>query len=466
MLIRRAEIEGRGPVDVRLRGDRVAEIGPDLGRRPGEPELDAAGGALLPGLHDHHVHLFAWAAARASVPCGPPAVRSPASLRGALARARPRGGWVRGVGYHESVAGLLDRAALDAMRPDVPVRVQHRSGSLWMVNSAGAERLGLDRAGPAEGIERDVAGRATGRLYRLDAWLRTRLPGGVPDLRAVGDELARYGVTGVSDATAANGPAELDAFRDALHERALPQRVLVLGTRELPDVPDPDARVARGAVKILLDERRLPQPAELRGRIAAAHASGRPVAVHCVTRAELVLAVVAIEEAGPHPGDRLEHASVVPPDLVPRLAALPVAVVTQPGFVYERGDAYLRDVEPADRPWLYRARALLEAGIPLGGGTDAPFGGADPWRAVRAAVCRRTASGELLGAEERLSPERALALFTSPPEAPGGVPRRVRAGAHADLCLLDRPWADARRILSSDLVAETFCAGARVFGRA
>ena len=86
----------------------------------------------------------------------------------------------------------------------------------------------------------------------------------------------------------------------------------------------------------------------------------------------------------------VEHAAVAPPDVASRLAKLSLTVVTQPNFVRERGDAYLADVEPRDRPWLYRGRGLLEASVPLGGGTDAPFGDPDPWAAMRAAVDRRT----------------------------------------------------------------------------
>ena len=128
---------------MRIAGGRIAEIGERARARAGEPVLDADGGALLPGLHDHHVHLLALAAALESVACGPPAVRDRAALAAAL-RGAP-GEWLRGVGYHESVAGALDRAALDALVPDRPARIQHRSGALWMLNSRAIERLGLDR---------------------------------------------------------------------------------------------------------------------------------------------------------------------------------------------------------------------------------------------------------------------------------------------------------------------------------
>ena len=463
MLIERAEIAGRAPLSLRIEAGRIAEIAPALARRRGEESLDAGGGALLPGLHDHHLHLLALAAAADSVRCGPPEVRSRDQLALALRGARPRAGWIRGVGYHDSVAGELDRHALDALAPGAAVRLQHRSGALWILSSAAVETLGLDRGADAPGVERDAAGRATGRLYRADAWLRQRLGADAPDLGPVGAALARCGVTGATDATARNAGPELALLEAAAEKGALPQRLLVMGGLDLPEPSHP--RVQRGAVKLVLAEAALPDFDATASAIRAAHAAGRAAAIHCVTRAELAFALGAFDEAGARPGDRIEHAAVAPPELVARIAALGLSVVAQPHFVSERGDAYAAEVDPADLPWLHRARGFDEAGVPLGGGSDAPFGSPDPWRSMRAAVERRSQSGAVLGSEEALSPERALALFSSPADSPGGPPRTLVPGAPADLCLLDRPWREARRELDADLVAETLVAGCVIYRR-
>jgi len=209
----------------------------------------------------------------------------------------------------------------------------------------------------------------------------------------------------------------------------------------------------------------LPPLDETATRIVRSHAARRPVAVHCVTLAELMFTLAAFQDAGTITGDRIEHAGVTPADATPLIAEMGLTVVTQPNFIAERGDAYLRDVDPADHDSLYRLRAFLDAGIPLGGGTDAPFGGADPWAAMAAAVSRRSASGHLIGAGEALTPEQALALFLADPSSPGGPARTVRTGMDADLCLIDRQWDEARRDLGAVEVAMTMRSGRVIWRR-
>src|SRR4051812_44115802 len=114
VLLRTCELLDGSRADVRIAGDRITAVAVDLSPAAGETVIDAAGRALLPGLHDHHIHLLSLAAALASVRCGPPEVRTREELTTALQRAAKAAPhqWLRGVGYHESVAGPLDRAAL------------------------------------------------------------------------------------------------------------------------------------------------------------------------------------------------------------------------------------------------------------------------------------------------------------------------------------------------------------------
>jgi hypothetical protein len=73
---------------------------------------------------------------------------------------------------------------------------------------------------------------------------------------------------------------------------------------------------------------------------------------------------------------------------------------------------YRQETEGAARAWLYRARSLAAAGVPLAGASDAPVVPASPWMGMAAARTRRTLSGRTLAVGERLDPAAALALFT------------------------------------------------------
>jgi predicted amidohydrolase YtcJ len=408
---------------------------------------------LLPGLHDHHVHLRALAAAAASVSVGPPLTSTPAGLAARLRAADadlPPADWLRAVGYHESVAGPLDRHALDELLPHRPVRVQHRTGALWMVNSLGAARLGLEES-RLDGVERDQAGRVTGRLWRMDRWLAERVPGATADLGAVSRKAGALGITGFTDAT----PGATESDLAFLAEAPIAQRLHCMAP---PGVRVPPGPVTAGPVKILLDDATLPPLDEFAGRVRAVHAAGRPAAVHCVTRVQLVLTLAALDLAGRLPGDRIEHGAVIGADSLADLRGL--TVVTQPHFVAERGEQYAADVPPGDLPDLWRLGSLIDAGVSVAAGSDGPFGDADPWHAMRAAVHRP----RQFQADEAISPARALSLFLGEPAAPG-VQRLVTPGCPADLTLLRAEPLEALRSLASDLVAATFVGGELVYAR-
>lgn len=448
--------------DVRVRGATIDEISPALTRR-GERVVSGAGGALLPGLHDHHCHLLATAAASDSVPCGPPEVTTPAGLATAL-RARAQraaaagadgGGWVRGVGYDEGVAGPLDYAALDRLVATVPVRIQHRSGALWMLNSPAIRALDLDHVW-LDGIERDPSGRPTGRLWRIDHWLQQRLPARpAPDLAGIGRQLASYGVTGVTDATPDLPSRSLQMLAAARRSGALPQRVMLLGVRGQALPPG----LTGGPRKIVIPDHDLPGLDRLGDAVAAARRAGQAVALHCVTPESLLLALAVFDDSGPRAGDRIEHAAVAPPEAVEAMARAGLAVVTQPSLLARRGDDYLDRVEAEDIPFLWRYRSFLDAGLPVGCSSDAPYGDLDPWASIAAAVSRRAPSGRVVGAAERVTPSQALAGYLSDPRFPGGPARALAVGAQADLVLLRDPLAKALADPSHDQVRLTVIGG-------
>ncbi|MFZ4604552.1 MAG: amidohydrolase family protein, partial [Caulobacterales bacterium] len=399
LLIRNVEIDGRSSLDVRVEGGRIVEIGTALRDGPGR-DLDGRGGALISGLVDHHIHLFALAAAMNSVALDGVSDFKSFSVRMMDAVAsRAADSWVRVVGYHERMAGDLDRDVLDRIAPHCRVRVQHQTGSLWTLNSLAIEAV-LGGEEPS-GVERDANGRPTGRLWRADAWLNERIKAGPPPIAALGRALAAFGLTAVTDASVTTDPAIARLLADAVRTRALPLRLTLMSGQAL-EAPD-DGAFAVGPVKVLLDDHNLPDIDAFIEKIAFARASRRAVAVHCVTETELALTLAAFEAAGPMMGDRIEHGSVIPQEAIARVRELGLMVVTQPAFMLERGDRYHQDIPEAQHPDLYRCATLVDAGIPVAFSSDAPYASPDPWRGIAAAAQRRTAGGAIFGGSERIS---------------------------------------------------------------
>ena len=264
-------------------------------------------------------------------------------------------------------------------------------------------------------------------------------------------------MTGVTEVSPANDGVIARHLDSQRQSGALPQRVLLAGSLALGTADAADG-VEIGPFKVHLHESVLPDVDELARDIARGHDAGRVAAVHCATKVELVVALAALRAAGTMRGDRIEHASIAPDTLIEDIATLGLTVVSQPHFIAERGDAYRAAILKAEWPHLYRLASFRAAGVALAGGSDAPFGGGDPWAAMAAATLRQTASGAVIGLDEALTPEAALDLFLGSAATPG-QPRSLRVGAVADLCLLDRPWLAARKALSSTLVRVTFIGG-------
>lgn len=418
-LLRSVEVEG-ALCDVRLKDGRVAEIAPSLGAGGEDELIDGAQGALIPGLHDHHLHLLAMAAIKHSLN-----LRKVKDLRAAF-KGFPSSGWVRAIGYSQSEHPPLDRDKLDAIETR-PTRVQHSGGSLWILNSAAISALSLDSI-RCDGLERDGNGRLTGRLWRLDTFLAGRLAAigesGLPDLAAVGSELMSYGITGVTDAT----PELSDD--SVSHLSTLPQ-----GLHLLRDS------------KIIISDHDLPDLDELCQRIAALHARQQIAAVHCVTREAIALLLAAFNEVGAIPGDRVEHGALIDDDAAKQLSAMGVSVVTQPGFITDRGDRYLRELPTTDHADLYRFGGLLRCDVNTVAASDAPFGPLDPWLIIAAAQSRPL---------ESVPAATTLDGMLRPLHDLHAPARRVAIGTPAQLVLLHSPLVEALRIPSADFVRQVW----------
>jgi hypothetical protein len=192
--------------------------------------------------------------------------------------------------------------------------------------------------------------------------------------------------------------------------------------------------------------------AELESAIERLAAAGWAAWVHAIgDRAvhEVVALLAArtrgVKRFGPRPPmpDRVEHTQCIRPGDVRRMAAAGIVASVQPCHM-------LGDIEIVGRHWpraqrdAYPLRSLLDSGVTLAGGSDAPVESLDPRRSLYAAVRRVSQAGQPAGGwfpKQRLTARETLWSFTRGAAASiGGLngPGALAPGAPADLTV----WAE------------------------
>jgi predicted amidohydrolase YtcJ len=450
-------------------GGRVAAVLDEPAGAPaGAEHVDLQGGCALPGFTDAHVHFPSWALARREL--GLVDVRSLAEAVERVGRAvagTHDGAWLRGRGWRDELWPAGDvptRAALDAVSGAVPVALAaHDSHSLWL-NSAALALAGGDLETPGGVVERDADGRPTGVLREEAAWrFEARFaPSRAEALQAMREALpavAAAGVIAIHDKDGGRGAPALFAALDEAGE--LPLRVWQSVPAEALDgAVDQRAGYVKAFMDGTLGSRtarlldgtgvEITSAAALAATIRRAAAAGLPVAVHAIgdrANREALDAFEATEAVWRPLGlrHRIEHAQCVHPDDVPRFARLGITASVQ--FTHATSD---RDV--ADRLWGERAahaypyRSLLDAGVRLAGGSDAPIEALDPLAGLRAAVLRTADERPPWRPAQAIGLHDALAAFTSAPAWLEGAEHRrgrLAPGMAADVVVLDRdPFAD------------------------
>lgn len=366
--------------------------------------VDCRGGVLLPGLCDHHLHLLGEAAQRQSLDLSAAAGTEAALIRAAAAR-----GPVRATGLVE--ADGWDRHRIDAIAPDVPVRIAARTGGLWVLNSMALDQVLSRLPTVPDAFERGADGHPNGRVWRGDVLLRGAASA-LPDLAPIGADLARWGVTSVTDASVTTDQAQAARIAGAAMG-ALPQRLCLMSGGAL----EPGSGFAVGPGKILIDDADLPPLDDMVHRIVRFHNADRNVGVHCVTPAELAMTLAAFAEAGVRAGDRIEHGAMVSAPAAEEIARMGLTVVANPAFLRNRGDRYLAQLDAQDRADLIPLRRLIDGGCRVLGGSDAPYGPLNPWEAIAAATDRATGSGAPIGAQQAILAEEALGIYANSPFA-------------------------------------------------
>ena len=496
LLIRNARVLSSSPWQRRsdavlVEGGLIIALGPEADLRAAAKasraeDLDLRGRTLAPAFLDAHLHLLAYAASLVSLDCRQGVVASIEDIKERI-RARvqslPPGAWVRATGYDEG--SLAEgrhptRRDLDLAAPDNPVRLTHRSGHACVLNSRALALAGIDASTPEPPgglMERDLdSGEPTGLLLEMnDVVERVVPPLEKAELKAAVSEastrLLASGMTFIQDATHTNGAAEWALFEELIEDGALRQTVsLMEGADYVGELPERSERLRRGPVKVMpreLEHEFYPSAAELATILRRIEAAGREAAVHAVTHRGLDVVLDAFQTLGRRAnGHRIEHCGVCSPAQAARIARLGLTVVTQPGFLYSNGDLMLRRLPAGDLSDLYPLRGLLDAGVLVAGSSDAPVVDPDVIAALRAALERRSHSGQDMGAAQAVSPTEALAMFTSSAALALGVEHErgaIAPGLAGDFVVLNQHLSEDSAAWEGMTVEMTIQAGEVVY---
>ena len=466
------------------RGGRIAYVGDrEEAERlagPGARRVDLEGRALLPAFVDPHSHLLACAYARLQVPLGECAGWGEIAdrlSRHVQERGVPPGAWVKGTGYDQNAlaeGAAPDRFCLDRACPHNPVVIQHASGHAGVFNTLALERLGvLD--GDC-GLERDGQGELTGRGEEnpfLDLLGRIPMDGLEDVLRAfqgAQEEYASHGVTTAQegllqpvmapvyqeilrrgllylDVNAYAPPADYDRLRGQFAQEvsASPGTFRVAGMKIFLDgspqggtawVREPYAGGGCGT-STMTDGQVLSAFRQALDRDAQllAHCNGDRAAEQYLT-----LLAQAEREAGKKLSRPVMiHAQLLGLDQLERVKALGVIPSFFVAHVYHWGEIHVKNFGLDRAGRISPAGSALSWCIPFTFHQDSPVIPPDMLETIWCACVRRTKTGRVLGAEERIPVEAALRAVTQTAALQYGLERELgtlRPGKRADFVLL------------------------------
>ncbi len=421
--------------------------------RQGTQVIDAAGMAVTPGFIDGHCH-----------PSGVNELigvnvnlNTVAEVKAAL-RAKgaktPPGYWVSGYMYDDTKLDRpVTRKDLDDAAPNHPAMVGHRGGHTGVYNSKAFELASVTAQTPDPTGGRfyrehgeltgKVAERARGVFNRVgkreEVTRETRQAG----VKFISEQMTQAGLTSVHQT---GGDAEsLIALQDAYRAGEMRFRLYFFPRGEIygqlraagvrTGFGDEWLRI--GPVKYAADgsasERTMRMSTPYVGRpddygiltmsqdeinqaVEDAHRNDWRIGIHAngdVTIDMVLQAYERVQQQWPKPDmrHRIEHCSLVNPDLIRRIkaaGAIPTPFYT---YVYYHGDKWA-EYGQEKMHWMFCHRSFLDAGIPVAAASDYMPGPYEPMMALQSLVTRRDFRGREWGPNQRITVDEALRVCT------------------------------------------------------
>ena len=357
---------------------------------------------------------------------------------------------------------------LDQVSEKRPIFVYHASGHLATINSEMMRRSDIDRHTPTPGVARDTDGEPNGELQEPAAMFLAQ--GGFAALGAAimspnakwnyAREARNCGVTTVTDlgTTRLAMEGQLEAWRDATDDPNYPARVVVAvghgdfggQQTESNDMAllavrlrdeEQTSKLRFGIVKLVLDGsiqgftarvswphyvnppaghpgNGLIPPEQMAEIVSSYHAAGLTVHCHCNGDEAAQVFIDAVEEAlEKHPRwdhrHTVQHCQLTTTAQYKKMAALGMNANIFSNHIFHWGDQHASVTVGEERAARMDACATAEReGVRFAVHSDAPITPMGQLHTAWCAVNRLTASGRVLGPEERISVSTALQACT------------------------------------------------------
>lgn len=473
-------------------------------------KYDGKGQTLLPGLIDAHGHVggVGFQALTLDLSQTHSLEEARAAIK-AYAAEYPGRRWIIGRGWNQEKWGLgrfPNTGDLDDIISDRPVWLERVDGHAGWANSKAIEiaKVPNDAKSPTGGRIEKINGKLSGIFVDTAAELIQKY---VPEPSAKDYDLAlaeaqqillSQGITAMADmGTTLN---EWQSYRRAGDNGSLSLRIFSYagGIENMKIIAGPaptpwlyDGKLKMVGVKLYLDgalgsrgawlkedyhdatgQRGLPilTFAELRNKMVRASMDGFQTAVHAIGDAANDEAISSIEDISDiFGGDRrwrIEHAQIVDPADLPRLANNSIISSMQP--VHQTSDRLMAEARlgPNRLEGAYAWQSILKAGGRLALGSDTPVESSNPFAGLAVSITREDEDGQPFGgwiASEKLTREQAFAGFTIGAAYASFAEDNVGSltpGHYADFILVDvDPFLSSTSALRNTQVNETWIGG-------
>lgn len=507
-------------------GDRIAFIGSseDVSALAGikVEKIHLDGRVVLPGLCDSHAHFLAWASNSEKLDLR--SARSILDIRAALRKYIDRAGnnpevWIEGRGWNQELFDdqeqrMPTRDDLDDITPNIPVILPRVCGHVAVVNSAALKAMHITGTTFIEGgvIDKDDDGEPNGiirenALELFRSMTSTLTKDGMSQLLSkYGTKAASLGLTTInSDDLSYTGDdfnQLIEVYLKAEREGKLPfrvrQQLLLKNTELLTEFLAAGWRTGMGGRRYKIGPLKLLCDGSLGGRTAwlreeyadshgtkgipiytqealdelvwLAHSSGMQVAMHAIGDAALDLCLNAIEKSKVGRRNSLRHlivhCQIADDAQLNRIKRLNVGVAMQPSFVPSDMDMALKRLGQERATSSYRWKTMIDKGIILSAGSDAPVETLSPIAGIHAAVTRQNENHSPYGGwveSEKLSVSEAVNLYTWASAWHSGeenIRGELVQGKLADITIIDEDiFLVAPHKIKDIKVSMTICGG-------